>query len=79
VPHQTIFFSQDIEEAVVMKQTKKYNLQRNSERERLNQNRKKTTTFKSTSDALSSILNGPKSDGKAKGGEGDNVAGDKEV
>lgn len=33
---------------------------------------------KSTTDALSSILNGPKSDGKATGGEGDDqVAGDK--
>ena len=33
---------------------------------------------KSTTDALSSILNGPKSNGKAKGGEGDdNKAGDK--
>lgn len=33
---------------------------------------------KSTTDALSSILNGPKSDGQAKGSEGDdNTAGDK--
>lgn len=33
---------------------------------------------KSTSDALSSLINGPKSDGKAQGGEGnDNEAGDK--
>jgi protein TonB len=33
---------------------------------------------KSTSDALSSLINGPKSDGKAQGGEGDdNMAGDK--
>lgn len=33
---------------------------------------------KSTTDALSSILNGPKSDGKATGGEGDDqLAGDK--
>ncbi|HER40688.1 MAG TPA: energy transducer TonB [Salinimicrobium catena] len=33
---------------------------------------------KSTSDALSSILNGPESDGKASGGEGDDqLAGDK--
>ena len=33
---------------------------------------------KSTSDALSSLINGPKSDGKAQGGEGDdNKAGDK--
>ncbi len=36
------------------------------------------TPEKSTSDALSSILNGPKSDGAASGGEGnDQVAGDK--
>ena len=33
---------------------------------------------KSTSDALSSLINGPKSDGKAQGGQGnDNQAGDK--
>jgi hypothetical protein len=33
---------------------------------------------KSTSDALSSLINGPKSDGTTKGGEGDdNIAGDK--
>lgn len=33
---------------------------------------------KSTSDALSSLINGPKSDGKAQGGEGnDNTPGDK--
>jgi protein TonB len=33
---------------------------------------------KSTSDALSSLINGPKSDGKAQGGEGnDNAPGDK--
>jgi hypothetical protein len=52
--------SQDIEEAVVIKQTKKQQ------------------PSKSTSDALSSILNGPKLNGKAKGGEGnDNIAGDK--
>ncbi len=36
------------------------------------------TPSKSTTDALSSILNGPKSDGKATGGQGDdNQAGDK--
>lgn len=36
------------------------------------------TPSKSTTDALSSILNGPKSDGKATGGQGDdNEAGDK--
>lgn len=36
------------------------------------------TPSKSTTDALSSILNGPKSDGTASGGEGnDRVAGDK--
>jgi len=36
------------------------------------------TPDKSTTDAMSSILNGPRSDGTASGGEGnDNVAGDK--
>jgi hypothetical protein len=60
----------------VIKQTKNTTFKRNGEK-RLNQNRK-SATFKSTSDALSSILNGPKSNGKAKGGEGnDNIAGDK--
>jgi hypothetical protein len=72
----TIFFSQDIEEAVVMKQTKK--IQPSKQEREVKPNRKKTHNLKSTSDALSSILNGPKSDGKAKGGEGnDNVVGDK--
>ncbi|MBF0694923.1 MAG: energy transducer TonB [Flavobacterium sp.] len=38
----------------------------------------KPTPSKSTTDALSSIINGPKSDGKAQGGEGnDNLPGDK--
>jgi outer membrane biosynthesis protein TonB len=59
--------SQDIEEAVVMKQTKK-----------IQPSKENPKPSKSTSDALSNILNGPKSDGKAKGGQGDdNVAGDK--
>lgn len=39
---------------------------------------KKPTPSKETSDALSNLINGPKSDGKATGGQGnDNQAGDK--
>jgi hypothetical protein len=70
--------SQDIEEAVVMKQTKKTQPSKRTAKEEVKPKPKKTTTFKSTSDALSSILNGPKSNGKAKGGEGnDNVGGER--
>jgi hypothetical protein len=69
--------SQDIEEAVVIKQTKKHNLQKKRRRKRLNKTQRKSTTFKKAPHAHS-ILNGPKSNGKAKGGEGnDNIAGDK--
>jgi hypothetical protein len=60
----TIFFHRILE--AVMKQTKKIQPSKKKQRKkRLNQNQR-NTTFKSTSDALSSILNGPKSDGKAK-------------
>jgi outer membrane biosynthesis protein TonB len=71
--------SQDIEEAVVMKQTKKTQPSKETAKEEVKPKPKvNPQPSKSTSDALSSILNGPKSDGKAKGGEGnDNVAGDK--
>jgi hypothetical protein len=61
----------------VIKQTKKKQPSKETAKEEVKPKRK-STTFKSTSDALSSILNGPKSNGKAKGGEGnDNIAGDK--
>jgi outer membrane biosynthesis protein TonB len=67
--------SQDIEEAVVMKQTKKIRPSKETNKPKPKENPQPS---KSTSDALSSILNGPKSEGKPKGGEGnDNVAGDK--
>ncbi|MBG6063066.1 outer membrane biosynthesis protein TonB [Flavobacterium sp. CG_9.1] len=71
--------SQDIEEAVVMKQTKKIQPSKETAKEEVKPKPKENPKpSKSTSDALSSILNGPKSDGKAKGGQGDdNVAGDK--
>jgi outer membrane biosynthesis protein TonB len=71
--------SQDIEEAVVMKQTKKIQPSKETAKEEVKPKPKENPQpSKSTSDALSSILNGPKSDGKARGGEGnDNVAGDK--
>ncbi|MBK0370550.1 energy transducer TonB [Flavobacterium agrisoli] len=71
--------SQDIEEAVVMKEVKKIKPTKTPTKE---ETKPKPTESpkpsKSTTDALSSILNGPKSDGKATGGEGnDNQAGDK--
>ncbi|WP_310991277.1 energy transducer TonB [Aequorivita marina] len=69
--------TQDTEEAPVIKKEK-------PKKEPVKAEPKKTTKKpdpkpdKATTDALSSILNGPKSDGKAKGGEGnDRTAGDK--
>jgi hypothetical protein len=62
----------------VIKQTKKTQPSKETAKEEVKQNPKKIRNLQSTSDALSSILNGPKSNGKAKGGEGnDNIAGDK--
>jgi hypothetical protein len=69
-------YSQDIEEAVVIKQTKKTQPSKETAK-RLNQNPKKIRNLQKHSDALSSILNGPKSNGKAKGEGNDNIAGDK--
>lgn len=71
--------SQDIEEAVVMKQVKKAQPTKEIAKEEVKPKPKEIPKpSKSTSDALSSLINGPKSDGKAKGGEGnDNVDGDK--
>ena len=71
--------SQDIEEAVVMKQVKKAQPTKEVAKAEVKPKPKESPKpSKSTSDALSSLINGPKSDGKAKGGEGnDNVAGDK--
>ena len=71
--------SQDTEEAVVMKQTKKTQPTKETAKEEVKPKPKENPQpSKSTSDALSSLINGPKSDGKAKGGEGnDNIAGDK--
>jgi TonB family protein len=76
--------SQDIEEAVVIKETKK---PQKTTKEDTKEDTKevikptpavKPQPSKSTSDALSSLINGPKSDGKAQGGEGDHkTAGDK--
>jgi hypothetical protein len=61
--------SQDIE-AVVIKQTKKTQPSKETAKEEVKPKPKKIHNLQSTSDALSSILNGPKSNGKAKGGEG---------
>lgn len=75
--------SQDIEEAVVMKEAKKpkptKEVVKEVVKEKPREKPKETPKpSKSTTDALSSLINGPKSDGKAKGGQGnDNVAGDK--
>ena len=73
--------SQDMEEAVVMKKTKKVEPTKTVAKEEPKPQPKAVESpkpSKSTTDALSSLINGPKSDGKAKGGEGnDNKAGDK--
>lgn len=72
--------SQEIEEAVVIKETKKpEKTTKESTKEVVKPKpAEKPQPSKSTSDALSSLINGPKSDGKAQGGEGnDNTAGDK--
>ncbi|GEQ85569.1 hypothetical protein ULMS_10770 [Patiriisocius marinistellae] len=78
--------TQDTEDAPVIKKEKKKEIKK--EIPVKEQPKKETpkppvpdpepTPDKSTTDALSSILNGPKSDGTAKGGEGnDNKPGDK--
>ncbi len=71
--------SQDIEEAVVMKETKKEKPTKNTAKEEVKPKAVESPKpSKSTTDALSSLINGPKSNGKATGGEGnDNLAGDK--
>ena len=71
--------SQDIEEAVVMKETKKEKpVKTASKEEQKPKPVESPKPSKSTSDALSSIINGPKSDGKATGSQGDdNLPGDK--
>lgn len=71
--------SQDIVDAVVMKETKKKTPAKEVAKEEVKPKLAPLPTpSKNTTDALSSILNGPKSDGKAKGGEGDdNLPGDK--
>lgn len=73
--------SQDIEDAPVIKKEKpKKETKEAPVTEKPKEEVKKADPKpdKSTTDALSSILNGPKSDGKAKGGEGDdNKPGDK--
>ena len=71
--------SQDIEEAVVIKEAKKIQPTKQTAKEEVKPKPKEIPKpSKSTSDALLSLINGPKSDGKAQGGEGnDNIAGDK--
>lgn len=71
--------SQDIEEAVVMKEAKKEKpVKTPSKEEKKSTPTESPKPSKSTSDVLSSIINGPKSDGKATGSEGnDNLSGDK--
>lgn len=71
--------SQDIEEAVVMKEAKKIKPTKQVAKEEVKEKPKENPKpSKSTTDALSSLINGPKSDGTAKGGEGnDDKPGDK--
>lgn len=71
--------SQNIEEAVVIKETKKIQAAKETAKEEVKLKPKESPKpSKSTSDALSSLINGPKSEGKAQGGQGnDNIAGDK--
>ncbi|MEM8520286.1 energy transducer TonB [Flavobacterium sp. PL12] len=71
--------SQDIEEAVVIKEAKKIQPTKQTSKQEVKLKPKENPKpSKSTSDALSSLINGPKSDGKAQGGEGnDNLPGDK--
>jgi protein TonB len=71
--------SQDIEEAVVMKETKKAKPTKSNTEDVVKPKPiESPKPSKSTTDALSSLINAPKSNGKAVGGEGnDNLAGDK--
>ena len=73
--------SQEIEDAPVIKKEKPKKEQKETpvvEKPKEEVKKADPKPDKSTTDALSNILNGPKSDGKAKGGEGDdNKAGDK--
>jgi len=71
--------SQDIEEAVVMKETKKEKpVKAVSKEEQKPKPVESPKPSKNTTDVLSSIINGPKSDGKATGSQGnDDLPGDK--
>lgn len=71
--------AQDIEEAVVMQKAKKIEPTKEVVKEEVNEKPiEAPKPSKSTTDALSSLINGPKSDGKATGGQGnDNQPGDK--
>lgn len=71
--------SQEIEEAVVLKEAKKPKPTKEVAKEEVKEKPKENPKpSKNTTDALSSLINGPKSTGTAKGGEGnDDVAGDK--
>jgi outer membrane biosynthesis protein TonB len=71
--------SQDTKEAVVIRENKKIQPSKEKAKEAIQPKPKeKPQPSKSTTDALSNILNGPKSKGQANGGAGkDNVVGDK--
>jgi TonB family protein len=71
--------SQDKEDAVVMKKSKsKEQAKTVTEEKPQPKTAAKQTISKSASDALSSLINGPKSEGKTVGGEGDDkTPGDK--
>ena len=72
--------SQDVEEAVVIKKSKNPKPTKEIAKEEQPKTKpiSKPQLSKNASDALSSLINGPKSDGKATGGEGDDkTPGDK--
>ncbi len=71
--------TQDIEEAPVIKETKKPTPQKESTKEVLKPKvNSKPQPSKNTTDAISNLLNGPKSDGKNTEGEGpDKIPGNK--
>lgn len=79
VPTQEDLKTQDIEDAPVVNETKKPTPQKEAVKEpEKPKPTPKPQPSKSTTDAISSLLNGPKSDGTAKEGEGpDDLPGNK--
>jgi hypothetical protein len=71
--------SQDIEEAVVMKSKKAQPTKQVATEEVKPKPKKVLNHHKAPPDALSSLINGPKSDGKAKEAKDQTTPGDKEA